>query len=235
MICKFHELRLTVSPRLQVGHPPHYHTEADEESSQKAEGPEALVHSAAVGAGGWSKKAILETTISLRVSWVRTRQSGSGCMQGAAGKINGYVISLRPSQIGSSGGRRSRAEKRSIRNEKGERGKKRESKPDRKVRPDQAPTHPHAAFPRWRHRGVLFACPRCNPGLLPVLGQWLCHRPAGLHPPAAFSFGPASPVNGSMAASVCTAAVPARGQERGPVYVGATPARRLLRAFAAGK
>lgn len=48
-------------------------------------------------------------------------------MHGAAGKINGYVISLRRSQIGSGGGRRSRAEKRSTRNEKSERCKEKGS------------------------------------------------------------------------------------------------------------
>ena len=61
-----------------------------------------------VGAGCWFEKAMgarEPSTISLLgTSWVRTRQFGSGCMQGDAGKINGYVISLLLSQIGSGGG-----------------------------------------------------------------------------------------------------------------------------------
>lgn len=103
-------------------------------------------------------------------------------------RFNGYVISLPQSQIGSSGGRRSRAEKRSTRNKRREWAKKRETKPDRRVRPDQTPTHapicPH--FPCWRHRGA-FACRRHVTLRAPVrLGRRVapqsCIRPACFFP-----------------------------------------------------
>lgn len=98
-------------------------TAADEESqSRETQGPEGLgalwecvsLLWAGVGRKGRSFEERQDKDNQLMgggLFWVRTRQSGSGCMQGDAGKINGYVISLLLSQIGSGGGRRSELKK----------------------------------------------------------------------------------------------------------------------------
>lgn len=131
-------------------------------------------------------------------------------MQGAAGKINGYVISLRHSQIGSSGLRRSRAEKRSIRNEKRERARKESQNPTDGFAQTRRPRTPMPYFPRWRHRGVsllvhaarhvtLSSCPPLGPMSAPLACIHLLFLRA------------CQPCNGSMAASVLQVCKRTRG------------------------
>lgn len=95
-----------VSPRLQVGHSPHEHGRNAERESKKRTRGSGCTNVSVLG-GGWSEKGDprvgsntdTHDTISLRGGgriWVAGPDSlGRPACKFDAGKINGYVISLR--------------------------------------------------------------------------------------------------------------------------------------------
>lgn len=76
----------------------------------------------------------------------------------------------------------------------------RESKPDRKVRPDQTPTHtPMPYFPPWRHRPVSVSSTPCNLKLLLLLAPMSAPQACIRWYDLLFLLGPTSPVCGRVA------------------------------------